>query len=119
MDFKDKTSGEVFPIIQLGYKIYIVFPKTILKTYIASSCIVLRHQVQAIYHFYSPRLLHRQSQPEIHPYSRTVMMLLGSRPVQHPGKMHSQHSQIINPNMLRSSNIVTGEKAITAILVTT
>lgn len=27
MDFKDKTSGEVFPIIQLGYKIYIVFPK--------------------------------------------------------------------------------------------
>ena len=76
-------------------------------------------QVQAIYHFYSPRLLHRQSQPEIHPYSRTVMMLPGSRPVQHPGKMHSQHSQIINPNMLRSSNIVTGEKAITAILVTT
>ena len=48
MDFKDKTSGEVFPIIQLGYKIYIIFPKTILKTYIASSCIVLRHQVQAI-----------------------------------------------------------------------
>ena len=75
--------------------------------------------IGGIYHFYSPRLLHRQSQPEIHPYSRTVMMLPGSRPVQHPGKMHSQHSQIINPNMLRSSNIVTGEKAITAILVTT
>ena len=45
--------------------------KTILQNLYCGSCIILRHQVQSHLSFYSPRLLHRQSQPEIH-YSRTV-----------------------------------------------
>lgn len=48
MDFKDKTTREVFATVQFYYDVDVVFPKAVLKTHIASSCIVLCHQVQAI-----------------------------------------------------------------------
>ena len=74
VNLKNKTTGEVFALVQFYNGIDVVFPETILKTAVNGAGVIFSHKIEVVDSF-GDRLIAGKSKAEIGTERRTSIML--------------------------------------------
>ena len=74
MDFEINAAGEVFPVVQFGNKIDVVFPELIMCADVYCAGVVFGHQVQPVQSFHRQVVFRQKVEFEIHTCGRLSVM---------------------------------------------
>ena len=52
MDFEVNATGEIFPVVQFGNQVDVVFPKLVVRPDVHCAGVIFGHQIQAVQSFH-------------------------------------------------------------------
>ena len=106
MDFEINAAGEVFPVVQFGNKIDVVFPELIMCADVYCAGVVFGHQVQPVQSFHRQVVFRQKVEFEIHTCGRLSVMREPAGTVIHVCGVNAQCSYPGKTEMLGCRQII-------------